>query len=282
MIPHENAVVRSHPLSRRLSRRVALDHGAWAGAPLARPPTCSLSLASWDRPSIRAQSGAPTPPRDPIRRVSRQLPPCTILEAAGCTTGSPRPYQYPSLPQRRGTKPLPACTTTHPSSGCTRSNVPDGAFFSLLVGYEWVANFYEKALFVKADVAALEIVAERNNCCSALRAMLLFALVVSQLSLRTPCIMRSFFSGSTKVLQSSQRSFLLEGWTKFAIAQSPHASDPKRYLGQKKPCSAYLQGPRFRSSPPVVGLLPCSIAFLLKPLHRRTCSRCREDRRVPH
>ena len=26
------------------------------------------------------------------------------------------------------------------------------------------ANFYEKALFVKADVAALEIVAECNSC----------------------------------------------------------------------------------------------------------------------
>jgi hypothetical protein len=38
-------------------------------------------------------------------------------------------------------------------------------------------NFYEKALFVKADVAA-QYVAERNGC-SALRAMLLSALSVS-------------------------------------------------------------------------------------------------------
>jgi hypothetical protein len=53
--------------------------------------------------------------------------------------------------------------------------------------------------------------------------MLLFALVVSQLCTDSVHRMRSFFSGSTKVLQSSERSFLLEGWTKFAIAQSPHA-----------------------------------------------------------
>jgi hypothetical protein len=64
-------------------------------------------------------------------------------------------------------------------------------------------------------VAALEIVAERNSC-FALRAMLLFALVVSQSSTDSVHRMRSFFSGSTKVLQSSERSFLLEGWTKFA------------------------------------------------------------------
>ena len=28
---------------------------------------------------------------------------------------------------------------------------------------QWYMNFHEKALFVKADVAALEIVGERNN-----------------------------------------------------------------------------------------------------------------------
>jgi hypothetical protein len=48
-----------------------------------------------------------------------------------------------------------------------------------------VANFYEKALFVKTDVAA-SLCAERNY--SALRAMLLSALLAGQLSLVTRCI----------------------------------------------------------------------------------------------
>ena len=75
------------------------------------------------------------------------------------------------------------------------------------------ANFYEKALFVKTDVA-VAVWGTQLLCPS--RAMLLFALVVSQLSTDSVHRMRSFFSGSTKVLQSSERSFLLEGWTKFA------------------------------------------------------------------
>jgi hypothetical protein len=90
-IPGENAAVRSSHLPQRLLHRVALDHGAWAGAPLARHRSCSLSLASWDRPSIRVRSDAPTPPRDPVRHLSRQLPPCNTLEVAGCATGSALP-----------------------------------------------------------------------------------------------------------------------------------------------------------------------------------------------
>jgi hypothetical protein len=70
--------------------------------------------------------------------------------------------------------------------------------------------------------------------------MLLFALVVSLLSSDSVHRMRSVFSDSTKVLQSSERSFLLEGWTKFAW-RSHLMLDPKRYVGQKKPCSPYLQ-----------------------------------------
>jgi hypothetical protein len=65
--------------------------------------------------------------------------------------------------------------------------------------------------------------------------MLLFALVVSLLSSDSVHRMRSVFSGSTKVLQSSERSFLLEGWTKFAwrshlIRSEAHSGKRSRAL----------------------------------------------------
>ena len=63
------------------------------------------------------------------------------------------------------------------------------------------ANFYEKALFVKADVAAA--VWPSATALSALRAMLLSALSGSPLSLVARCIMRSVFSGYYEALQSS-------------------------------------------------------------------------------
>ena len=53
------------------------------------------------------------------------------------------------------------------------------------------ANFHEKALFVKADVAD-PFVVERNGCVSF--AMLPFALSMSPCSSVTRCIVRSIFS----------------------------------------------------------------------------------------
>jgi di/tricarboxylate transporter len=63
-----------------------------------------------------------------------------------------------------------------------------------------VANFHEKAHFVKADVAAP---AWPSATAGALRAMLPSALSVSPLFGGSVHTMRSVFSGSTKVLQSS-------------------------------------------------------------------------------
>jgi hypothetical protein len=83
---------------------------------------------------------------------------------------------------------------------------------------------------------------------SALRAMLLSALVVSQLSSDSVQRMRSVFSGSTKVLQSSERPLLLEGWDKFAWRS--HLIRSEAHSGNK-PRSPYLQGPRSGSSPPL-------------------------------
>jgi len=73
------------------------------------------------------------------------------------------------------------------------------------------ANFYEKALFVKVDVASLEIVAECNGC-SALRAMLLFALSGSPLFNGSVHRMRSVFS-------SQRRCNLLSGLSSLGMDQ---------------------------------------------------------------
>src|SRR5215211_1102213 len=89
---------------------------------------------------------------------------------------------------------------------------------------------------------------ERNY--SVLRAMLLFALVVSLLSSDSVHRMRSVFSGSTKVLLSSERSFLLEGWTKFAW-RSHLMLDPKRIRAREAVLSLPSGSSRFRSSPPL-------------------------------
>jgi hypothetical protein len=89
----------------------------------------------------------------------------------------------------------------------------------------FLANFYEKALFVKgrrggrplADATAL----------SALRAMLLSALSVSSLfGDSVHCEIRLFghIEGAAIFVAVSTR----RGWTKFAIAQSPHARSEAR------------------------------------------------------
>jgi hypothetical protein len=62
-------------------------------------------------------------------------------------------------------------------------------------------NFYEKALFLKTDVAAA--LCGMNANCSALRAMLLFALSRSPLFCGSVHLMRSVFE--PKALQSSER-----------------------------------------------------------------------------
>jgi hypothetical protein len=114
-----------------------------------------------------------------------------------------------------------------------------------------VANFYEKALFVKTDVAA-PLCGERSY--SVLRAMLLFALMVSLLSSDSVHRMRSVFSGSTKVLlsseRSSERSFLLEEWTKFAW-RTHLMLDPKCIRAKEAVLSLPSGSSRFRSSPPL-------------------------------
>ena len=69
------------------------------------------------------------------------------------------------------------------------------------------ANFHEKALFVKADLAASVWPSVTGP---ALRAMLPSALSVSQLSV-TRCIIDPSFRTTKKALQSSQRSLLLVG-----------------------------------------------------------------------
>jgi hypothetical protein len=95
-------------------------------------------------------------------------------------------------------------------------------------------NFYEKALFVKVDLAAA-VWWERLLC--ALRAMLLFALSGSSL-LVARCMMGSVLIRATKALRSSERSSWKGRPTSFA--QSPYARDPKRYLGQQPRSSATL------------------------------------------
>ena len=60
------------------------------------------------------------------------------------------------------------------------------------IGRGWYADFYEKALFVKVDVATA---LWQTQLLSALRAMLLFALSGSSLFGSSVHMMRSVFSG---------------------------------------------------------------------------------------
>jgi hypothetical protein len=87
-----------------------------------------------------------------------------------------------------------------------------------MVGVLGEVNFYEKAQFVKADVAA-QYVAERNGC-SALRAMLLSALSVSH-TLFGDSVHYGIRLLKLKALQSSDRSLLLLEEDQVRIAQSP-------------------------------------------------------------
>jgi hypothetical protein len=91
-------------------------------------------------------------------------------------------------------------------------------------------NFYEKALFVKTDVAVALCGRVQLALCPS-RAMLLFALPVSPPFSVTRCIMKSIFSATLGALQSSDRSLLSdEPSSHGAVA----FSDPKRYVGLKK------------------------------------------------
>ena len=78
-------------------------------------------------------------------------------------------------------------------------------------------NFYEKALFVKVDVAAAVWL---TLLLCALRAMLLSALSVSPLFGDSVHTMRSFLIRTNQVLQSSERSLLIRV-DQVRIAQSP-------------------------------------------------------------
>jgi hypothetical protein len=83
-------------------------------------------------------------------------------------------------------------------------------------------NFYEKALFVKVDLATtlwltpLLCPSRYASICTLRELTLLVA----------RCIMGSVLIRAKGA--AIFRAVFLEGWTKFAIAQSPYARDPKR------------------------------------------------------
>ena len=87
------------------------------------------------------------------------------------------------------------------------------------------ANFYEKALFVKVDLAAA---LWRKQLLFALRAMLLFALPGSLLGSSVHYEIRLF---EPKALQSSERSLLEDGPS--SLAQSP--SEIRSAFGRDRP-----------------------------------------------
>ena len=81
------------------------------------------------------------------------------------------------------------------------------------------ANFYEKALFVKVDVATT-VWLTQLLCPS--RYASIRTLEELTLFLVARCIMRSVFSGSSEALQSSERSLLVERLDQVRLAQSPY------------------------------------------------------------
>ena len=95
------------------------------------------------------------------------------------------------------------------------------------------ANFHEKALFVRADVAD-PFVVERNG--SASFATLPFALSMSPRSSVTRCIVRSIFSDYQEgaAIFGSVSPAPRGGWTKFATCAA--ALSRSEAIGQEKPC----------------------------------------------
>jgi hypothetical protein len=137
-------------------------------------------------------------------------------------------------------------------------------------------NFYEKALFVKTDVAAA--LCGGNANCSALRAMLLFALSGSSLFwwLGAYDEIRLF---EPKALQSSERSSLRVDQVHL---RSHLMLDPKRYLGQQpwpSPTSGRLAAVSWYLH--LLFACLCSIASPFKQPPPALCAdwRCRADRR---
>jgi hypothetical protein len=137
-------------------------------------------------------------------------------------------------------------------------------------------NFYEKALFVKTDVAAA--LCGMNANCSALRAMLLFALSGS--SLFGSSVHYEIRLLEPKALQSSERSSLRVDQVHL---RSHLMLDPKRYLGQQPWPSSTLG--RLAAVSCYLHLLlacVCSIASPFKQPPPALCAdwRCRADRRA--
>jgi hypothetical protein len=64
-----------------------------------------------------------------------------VLTLTGCTTGSPHVLLIPTFFYGTGTKPLPACTSTHPTSLVRFGTSPKCSIFAVTWVLLAVANF---------------------------------------------------------------------------------------------------------------------------------------------
>src|SRR5215211_3496777 len=134
-----------------------------------------------------------------------------------------------------------ACTSTHRLNNCTRiahSPGPINHQPPCCGADRGKSNFHEKALFVKADVAA-PLRGRAPRLC-VLRAMLPSALSLSPRSSVARCIVRSIFSDYREgaAIFGSVSVLLLErgGWTKFALRSRLVLEIRSAFGHTQKPC----------------------------------------------